>query len=66
MSKIEILDYSLRDLKDKFENRDFAIPEIQRQYVWSKRQICDLMDSILKNYSRMAGTVFKSSSHTAE
>jgi len=50
MSKIEILDYSLRDLKDKFENRDFAIPEIQRQYVWSKRQICDLMDSILKNY----------------
>ena len=50
MSKINIEECSLKKLKDKFENRTFAIPEIQRQYVWNKPRICSLMDSIFKNY----------------
>lgn len=50
MSMIRIESYSLRQLKRKFEFREFAIPEIQRQYVWNKPRICNLMDSILKNY----------------
>jgi hypothetical protein len=49
-SKINIDSYKLKDLKCKFENRDFAIPEIQRQYVWNKQRVCSLMDSIYKNY----------------
>lgn len=47
---ISIKKYNLRQLKRKFENRDFAIPEIQRQYVWKKPQVLKLMDSIFKNY----------------
>jgi hypothetical protein len=47
---IKVLTLSLRDLKRKFEFREFAIPEIQRQYVWNKIRICNLMDSIFKNY----------------
>src|SRR5665213_74092 len=47
---IKIESYSLRRLKKKFDCREFAIPEIQRQYVWNKSRICNLMDSILKNY----------------
>lgn len=47
---IKILTLSLRDLKRKLEYREFAIPEIQRQYVWNKIRICNLMDSIFKNY----------------
>lgn len=50
MSKIDIKKYLLRDLKGKFENREFAIPEIQRQFVWNKPRICNLMDSIFKKY----------------
>lgn len=47
---IKIESYSIRQLRKKFEFREFAIPEIQRQYVWNKPRICNLMDSIFKNY----------------
>jgi hypothetical protein len=50
MSEIRIDAYTLKKLKAKFENCDFAIPEIQRQYVWNKPRVCKLMDSILRNY----------------
>lgn len=47
---ISVKKYNLRKLKRKFENRDFAIPEIQRQYVWRRRQVLKLFDSIFRNY----------------
>lgn len=47
---IKIEKYSVRQLKRKFEYHEFAIPEIQRQYVWNKGRICGLMDSIFRNY----------------
>jgi len=47
---IKIESYSLRQLKRKFDYREFAIPEIQRQYVWNKPRIANLMDSIFHNY----------------
>lgn len=50
MSEIRIDTYSLRQLKEKFEYREFAIPEIQRQYVWNKPRVCKLMDSIFRGY----------------
>jgi hypothetical protein len=50
MSKIAIEKYSLKRLKSKFEDRDFAIPEIQRQYVWNRKRICNFLDSIYRNY----------------
>jgi hypothetical protein len=50
MGKINIAEYTLKQLKAKFENCDFAIPEIQRQYVWNKPRVSNLMDSIFRNY----------------
>lgn len=58
MSKININSYTLRQLKTKFENCEFAVPEIQRQYVWNKPRVCNLMDSILKNYPIGIGLVW--------
>ncbi|HYV91506.1 MAG TPA: DUF262 domain-containing protein [Chitinophagales bacterium] len=50
MSKIRIDSYTLRQLKTKFDERVFAIPDIQRQYVWNKQRVCALMDSIFRDY----------------
>lgn len=50
MSRILVVQYNLRKLKDKFERKEFAIPEIQRQYVWKKAKVLGLLDSIYKNY----------------
>lgn len=55
---ISIKQYNIRQLKTKFENRDFAIPEIQRQYVWKRPQIIKLMDSIFRNYPIGIGLVW--------
>ncbi len=50
MSDFYIAEYSLRKLKVKFDEKVFAIPQIQRSYVWKKDSISKLMDSIFKNY----------------
>ena len=50
MSDFNIDEYSIRNLRTKFEERVFAIPQIQRSYVWKKDSICKLMDSIFNNY----------------
>jgi len=50
MGKNRILTLNLRKLRNKFENREFAIPEIQRQFVWDKTRVCKLLDSIFKDY----------------
>jgi len=55
---ITINKYSLKQLKRKFDNRDFAIPEIQRQFVWKKPQILRFMDSIFRNYPVGIGLVW--------
>lgn len=47
---IRIESISFQDLKRLFEKRIFAIPEIQRDFVWTKSKICDLLDSIRKHY----------------
>ncbi|MBS1633467.1 MAG: DUF262 domain-containing protein [Bacteroidetes bacterium] len=59
MSSISLKGISLKQLKSKFENQEFAIPEIQRLYVWNKHRICNLMDSIFKNYPIGIGLVWK-------
>jgi hypothetical protein len=64
MNKIGIMDgislkkLSLKQLKKKFDLREFAIPEIQRLYVWNKPKICSLMDSIYKGYPIGIGLVW--------
>lgn len=48
--KIYIQSYSLRSLKRQLDKQVFAIPELQRVFVWDKPKICKLMDSIFRNY----------------
>lgn len=40
---------------------DIAIPEIQRPFVWKKKQVRDLMDSLYKGYPTGYLIIWKSS-----
>lgn len=46
--KVEAI--SFERLKTLFDKRVFAIPEIQRDFVWTKKKIIDFLDSISKQY----------------
>lgn len=47
---INIKKITFEELKTLFQKRIFAIPEIQRDFVWTKNKIIDLLDSIKKHY----------------
>jgi hypothetical protein len=47
---IEPCKITFEDLSKYFERKIFAIPEIQREFVWTKKKIIDLLDSIKKHY----------------
>lgn len=55
---IDFKAYSLKQLKTKFDNREFAIPSLQRQYVWNKPRIAGLMDSIFRGYPIGIGLIW--------
>ena len=38
------------ELASRIVNGDILLPKFQREFVWDKEQILDLLDSILKNY----------------
>lgn len=42
--------WTLEDIKKLFKNKSFALPPIQRDFVWDKRKILNLLDSIRKHY----------------
>src|SRR6266446_1960741 len=42
--------YSLKKLRTLIESGAFAVPELQREFVWSARKARDLLDSIYCNY----------------
>ena len=41
---------SIKSLIDQFMGGDIQLPEIQREYVWSREKVCALIDSIHKGY----------------
>lgn len=41
---------SVRQLFDWFDEKRFAVPEIQREFVWDTKRVCTLLDSIHKGY----------------
>lgn len=47
---IDIKKIKFNELKNLFDEKRFAIPEIQREFVWTKTKILDLLDSIKKHY----------------
>ncbi|MBK7057118.1 MAG: DUF262 domain-containing protein [Leptospiraceae bacterium] len=48
--KLEKSDTSISVLLEKFNAGELGIPEIQRDYVWSKSQVRDLVESLYKEY----------------
>ncbi|MBU4221016.1 MAG: DUF262 domain-containing protein [Euryarchaeota archaeon] len=47
---IRVQPISFEELKKFFDKRIFAIPKIQRDFVWTKKKIVNLLDSIKKHY----------------
>ncbi|AXX15583.1 hypothetical protein KHM19_18700 [Leptospira borgpetersenii] len=48
--KLEKADTSITVLIEKFNAGELGIPEIQRDYVWNKSQVKDLVESLYKEY----------------
>ncbi len=48
MREISFKSYSVRDFWRFLDKRCFAIPELQREFVWDARKTCLLLDSIYK------------------
>ena len=46
MKQISATKYKIKELWNWCEERIFAVLEIQREFVWDKRRISDLLDSI--------------------
>lgn len=50
MERISVQFVSLRKLRLEIKKCKFAIPELQREFVWNPKKICELLDSIFHNY----------------
>lgn len=50
MDRIYTESKSLRRLRTCIESGIFAVPELQREFVWSARKACDLLDSLYWHY----------------
>jgi len=53
--------YRLKKLHALIERRIFAVPELQREFVWNARKALDLLDSIYCNYPIGTVLVWKTS-----
>ena len=50
MDRIYSETVTLSKLRRRIESGIFAVPELQREFVWSPRKACDLLDSVYRNY----------------
>lgn len=48
--KIEPRDISFETLMNNIQNGLIKIPDFQRDFVWNRRQILELLDSIYRHY----------------
>lgn len=63
MSKISSVTISFSKLKRNFEDCIYAIPQLQRNYVWDKKRVCMLFDSIYNNYPIGVSLIWKARSN---
>ena len=47
--KFTLMQYSISSILGMIEAGQFVIPEIQRPFVWKRRQVRDLIDSLYKD-----------------
>ena len=50
MKKIYTKSYSLSQVRRLVDDGLFAVPELQREFVWTSRKACELLDSLYRNY----------------
>lgn len=50
MKSVRVELVAVKKIKNLFDKRIFAIPQLQREFVWSSRKASDLLDSIYNNY----------------
>jgi hypothetical protein len=50
MERIYTKAFTLRRLRNEVERGLFAVPQLQREFVWNGRKACELLDSIYRNY----------------
>lgn len=55
------IEHLLEDIK----NKEWVLPEFQREYTWNKQQAKDLLDSLLRNYPAGSLLVWKTSNPPA-
>ena len=41
---------TISDALERIHKRQYALPAIQREFVWSQEQICALFDSLMRGY----------------
>jgi hypothetical protein len=49
MRNITQVSYSVKNLRELFAQKIFAVPELQREFVWNAQKACALLDSIYQN-----------------
>jgi hypothetical protein len=62
MSKIYSKTFSFSTLKGNFDDCIYAIPQLQRNYVWDKNRVCLLLDSIYNHYPIGVSLIWKAKS----
>ena len=50
MKSIDVKLISIKNIKKLFDKKIFAVPYLQREFVWNNRKATDLLDSIYNNY----------------
>jgi hypothetical protein len=63
MSRIFKKDIAFSTLKNNFQDCIYAIPQLQRNYVWDKNRVCLLLDSIYHHYPIGVSLVWKAKSN---
>jgi len=48
--KFTLMQYSIKSILGFIEAEEFVVPEIQRPFVWKRRQVRDLIDSLYNGY----------------
>ena len=62
MDRIYTTAVPLKKLRTRIESGIFAVPELQREFVWNARKACDLLDSLYWNYPIGTVLVWKTTS----
>ena len=50
MKKIYTKSYNLSRVRSLVDDGLFAVPVLQREFVWTSRKACELLDSLYRNY----------------